>query len=130
MLLPGNAIIVTHMGQELLLSVEGADAAVDAAQGFMVGKDSAVHVLLGSESMPQPEKPETAEVWRRKWQKNTTPQLNMCAMMSLGQWDTEMHQSENIASVFCTLAVCMLHGAFLMSAHLMGFCSSHATSQS
>ena len=61
-LLPGNAISMTHMGQELLLCVEGADLSADAAHGFMVGKHTAVHVLLGSESMPQPAEPEPIEV--------------------------------------------------------------------
>ena len=62
MLLPGNAVTVTHMGQELLLCVEGADTSTEAAHGFMVGKETAVHVLLGSESMPQPDKPKITEV--------------------------------------------------------------------
>ena len=53
-LLPGNAVTVTHSGQELLLAVEGADVDGDSEQGFMIGKDTAVHVLLGSERMPQP----------------------------------------------------------------------------
>jgi len=61
-LLPGNAISMTHMGQELLLCVEGADLSADAAHGFLIGKDTAVHVLLGSESMPQPAEPEPIEV--------------------------------------------------------------------
>ena len=53
-LLPGNAVTVTHSGQELLLAVEGADVSGDSQQGFMVGKETAVHVLLSSERMPQP----------------------------------------------------------------------------
>ena len=53
-LLPGNAVTLTHSGQELLLAVEGADVSGDSEQGFMVGKDTAVHVLLSSEAMPQP----------------------------------------------------------------------------
>ena len=61
-LLPGNAVSVTHMGQELLLVVESADDSLDGAHGFLIGKDTAVHVLLGSESMPQPEEPKTLEV--------------------------------------------------------------------
>lgn len=61
-LLPGNAVTVTHMGQELLLCVEGADASIDAVHGFLVGKETTVHVLLGSESMPQPEEPKIFEV--------------------------------------------------------------------
>ncbi len=56
-LLPGNAVTTTHMGQELLLLVDGADDSVNAAHGFLVGKETATHVLLGSESMPQPEEP-------------------------------------------------------------------------
>ncbi len=61
-LLPGNAVTATHMAQELLLTVEGADDSIDAAHGFLVGKETALHVLLGSESMPQPEEPKTPEV--------------------------------------------------------------------
>ena len=61
-LLPGNAVTLAHMGQELLLCVEGADVSADAAHGFMVGKDTAVHVLLYSESMPQPAQAEAPEV--------------------------------------------------------------------
>ncbi len=53
-LLPGNAVTLTHIGQELLLAVEGADVSADLEQGFLVGKDTAVHVLLSSERMPQP----------------------------------------------------------------------------
>ena len=62
MLLPGNAITVTHMGQELLLAVEGVDDSLDAAHGFLVGKETVLCVLLNSESMPQPEEPKTPEV--------------------------------------------------------------------
>ena len=61
-LLPGNAVTVTHSGQELLLSVEGADVSDDSKQGFMVGKDTSVHVLLSSERMPQPARPAPPEV--------------------------------------------------------------------
>lgn len=61
-LLPGNAITLAHMGQELLLCVEGADVSADAAHGIMVGKDTAIHVLLGSESMPQLAQANTPEV--------------------------------------------------------------------
>ena len=61
-LLPGNAITLAHMGQELLLCVEGADVSADAAHGFMVGKDTAIHVLLDTESMPQPAQAYTPEV--------------------------------------------------------------------
>ena len=61
-LLPGNAVAMTHMGKELLLCCEGADISADAAHGFLIGKDTAVHILLGSESMPQPDEPKPAKV--------------------------------------------------------------------
>lgn len=64
-LLPGNAVTLAHTGQELLLCVEGADVSADAAHGFMVGKDTAIHVLLDSESMPQPAQAEATEVMSR-----------------------------------------------------------------
>ena len=61
-LLPGNAITLAHMGQELLLCVEGADVSADAAHWFMVGKDTAIHVLLDSETIPQPAQADAPEV--------------------------------------------------------------------
>ena len=122
-LLPGCPVTVTHMGRELLLCVEGADAAADSASGFMVGKDTALHVLLGSESMPQPDKPKTPEVWLHGPQH--TVATTMCcvcpdkprATKVKNAWMRECQSSSRTLAAIMFLSV---------RACLTGLCSSHA----
>ena len=84
-LLPGNAVTLAHMGLEVLLCVEGADVSADAAHGFMVGKDSAIHVLLDSESVPQPAQAEAPEVTSQSSALSPGQSIRACGHIAVHQ---------------------------------------------